>query len=251
MAASTPPIPVRVRRQESPGASARWEQFAVPRRPEMNVHMLLLEIQERPVTVDGAATTPVAWEANCLEEVCGACTMVINGRVRQACAALVDSLERPIRIEPLSKFPVVRDLVVDRSRMFEELKRARAWIPIDGTHALGPGPSYSAGEQERAYKLTTCMTCGCCVDACPQYGPGSAFVGPAVISQVRRFDLHPTGKRNRAERLETVMGPGGITDCGSAQLCEAVCPKGIPLLESIASVARDTTLHAIARWFGV
>ncbi|MFN0208034.1 MAG: succinate dehydrogenase iron-sulfur subunit [Planctomycetota bacterium] len=248
--ATTGPIQVRIRRQDNPNGSPRWEVFEVPSRPNMNIHMVLLEIQENPATLGGARTTPVAWDANCLEEVCGSCTMVINDRVRQACSTLVAQLDQPIRIEPMTKFPVVRDLMVDRRRMFEDLVKTKAWIPIDGTHALGAGPKYSQSEQAPAYAMSRCMTCGCCLDACPQYGPGSAFVGPAILNQVRRFNSHPTGKLNKAERLETVMGPGGITDCGSAQVCETVCPKDIPLLESIATVARDTTVHAIARWFG-
>lgn len=73
---------------------------------------------------------------NCLEEVCGACSMVINGRARQSCSAIVDQLEQPIRLEPMSTFPVIRDLQVDRSRMFDNLKRMKAWIPIDGTYDL-------------------------------------------------------------------------------------------------------------------
>ncbi|MBL8694879.1 MAG: succinate dehydrogenase iron-sulfur subunit [Planctomycetes bacterium] len=243
-------VQVRVMRQENPNSTPRWELFEVPYRPNMNVHMCLLEIQERPTTIEGSQTTPPCWEVNCLEEVCGSCTMVINGRVRQACSALVDTLSQPITIEPMSKFPVVRDLVVDRSRMFEELKKVKAWVPLDGTHALGNGPRYSQEEQSTAYVLSRCMTCGCCVEACPQYGPGSAFIGPAAINQVRRFNLHPTGALNKGERIETVMGPGGITDCGNAQVCASVCPKEIPLLESIAAVARDATVHSIRRWFG-
>ena len=81
-------------------------------------------------------TTPVTWDMNCLEEVCGACSMVINGRARQSCSAIVDQLEQPIRLEPMSTFPVIRDLQVDRSRMFDNLKRMKAWIPIDGTYDL-------------------------------------------------------------------------------------------------------------------
>lgn len=77
---------------------------------------------------------------NCLEEVCGACSMVINGRARQSCSAIVDQLEQPIRLEPMSTFPVIRDLQVDGTRMFDNLKRMKAWIPIDGTYDLGPGP---------------------------------------------------------------------------------------------------------------
>ena len=82
----------------------------------------LMAIQRDPRNESGQTTAPVAWESNCLEEVCGSCTMVINGKVRQACTSLVDHLEKPIRLEPMSKFPLVRDLVVDRSRIFEDFK---------------------------------------------------------------------------------------------------------------------------------
>ena len=70
--------------------------------------------------------SPVTWDCNCLEEVCGSCTMLINGRVQQACTALVDNLEKPIVLEPMSKFPVIRDLQVDRERMFDNLKKGQS-----------------------------------------------------------------------------------------------------------------------------
>ena len=100
-----------------------------------------MEIQKNPVTKDGEKTTPPIWDMNCLEQVCGICTMIINGRVRQSCSALIDNLEQPITLEPMSKFPNVRDLKVDRSQMFDHLKRVHAWIEIDGSHDLGPGPT--------------------------------------------------------------------------------------------------------------
>ena len=98
--------------------------------------------------------------------------MLINGRVRQSCSAMVDHdrarTGETITLEPMTKFPVVRDLVVDRSRMFEDLKRVKAWIQLDGSHELGPGPRQSQENQEAAYPLSRCMTCGCCLEACPQ-----------------------------------------------------------------------------------
>ena len=194
---------------------------------------------------------PPAWEAACLEEVCGSCTMLINGRVRQACSALIDELApngEVIVLEPMTKFPVERDLVVDRSRMFENLKRVKAWVHIDGSHDLGPGPRESQASQEERYPLSRCMSCGCCVEACPQFGDASAFVGPAALNQVRYFNLHPTGAMQRIERLEAVMGEGGVADCGKAQNCVEVCPKEIPLVDSIATVARDTTKHMLFGW---
>lgn len=265
----------RIARQDSPHTGRYWQSFSVPAIPGMNVISALQSIAANPVPLGSHdSATPVTWDCCCLEEVCGACTMVINGRVRQACSAIVDNLERTdageIELEPMTKFPVVRDLFVDRSRMFRGLQRVKAWIPVDGYHHAGAGPMQSPQNQDEAYPLSQCMTCGCCMEACPQYAkieatrePGETdadyrarsaerfdkeFVGPAVISQAVLFNAHPTGKMSKGERLETLMGPGGITDCGNAQNCVKVCPKNIPLTRSIAKAGRDTSLHAIKRW---
>src|SRR5215475_5542420 len=148
---------VRIKRQASPKDPSRWEEFALPWRPSMNIIICLRDIAESPVTRDGKPTTPVTYDSNCLEEICGSCAMLINGKARMACSALVDHLEQPIRVEPLSKFPLVRDLAVDRQFMFESLKRVKAWIPIDGTYDLGEGPRMASEVQEKAYKLSTCI----------------------------------------------------------------------------------------------
>lgn len=108
------------------------------------------------------------------------------------------------------------------------------------------------------------------MEACPQYTkqdiaryPGESdadfskredaaydqsFVGPAVISQTVLFNSHPSGKMSASSRLEALMGPGGITDCGNAQNCVKVCPKEIPLTRSIARAGRETSIYSIMRW---
>ncbi len=243
-------IELKIKRQDGPETPPRWEEFSIPYRPNMNVISALLEVRRQPVTKDGKHTTPPVWEANCLEEVCGACTMIINGKVRQACSALIDQLTQPILLEPMTKFPLIRDLMVDRQRMFDALKRVHAWVPIDGTYNLGPGPRVDPNVQDVAYSLARCMTCGCCLEVCPQITPTSAFIGAAAISQVRLFNMHPTGRMHAGERLEALMGEGGIADCGNAQNCVHACPKEIPLTESIASVGRQTTGYVVRRLFG-
>jgi succinate dehydrogenase / fumarate reductase iron-sulfur subunit len=242
-------IIIRIRRQDGPNQPHRWEEFAVPHRPNINVISCLQYIAANPTTTDGRATTPPVWDSGCLEEVCGACTMIINGKVRQSCSALVDHLSQPITLEPMSKFPLVRDLWVDRSRLFEDLKRVMAWVPIDGTYDLGPGPAISQELQQERYPLSRCISCGCCLEACPQYTPANKFVGAAVISQVRLFNDHPIGKALKGERLEVMMDEGGVADCGKAGNCVEVCPKEIPLLESIAAVQRQATVYAVKRFF--
>jgi succinate dehydrogenase / fumarate reductase iron-sulfur subunit len=245
-------VVIRIKRQDAPGKEPYWNSFEVPRRANMNIISALQYIAANPKTTDGQWVTPPVWDSGCLEEVCGACTMLINGHVRQSCSALVHKLSpdgEPITLEPMTKFPIVRDLWVDRSRLFNDLKKVKAWVPIDGTYDLGPGPKVTQESQETAYPLSRCISCGSCLEACPQYQLDGNFVGAAVISQVRLFNEHPTGKVLKDERLQTLQEPGGIADCSKAGNCVEVCPKEIPLLESIASVQRQTTLFTIRKFF--
>ena len=266
---------VRVRRQDGPGQDPYWELHKIPYEPELNVISVLQRIAAQAETADGNKVTPVVWDCGCLEEVCGACTMVINGRARQSCSALVDRMlvDDPdeIVLEPLGKFPVIRDLMVDRSRVFRALTRVKAWVPVDSYYDMGAGERIPRETQEQNYPLSECMSCGCCMEACPQYDKveltqedgeseeafeqrknaahDEGFVGAHAISQTMLFNNHPVGKSLASDRLDTLMGPGGIASCGNAQNCVAVCPKEIPLTTSIARAGRATTLQSIKKWF--
>ncbi len=271
---STRQIRVRVLRQDAPGKTPYWEVHSIPYEPELNVISVLQKIAAQATNINGEKVAPVAWDCGCLEEVCGSCTMQINGRVRQSCSALVDRLleEQPYELvlEPMAKFPVIRDLLVDRSRLFRALERVRGWVPVDSYNDMGPGERQSRDQQEQNYPLSKCMSCGCCLDACPQFTKieierqvgetdeeysarraaayDNAFVGPHAISQAVLFNNHPTGKSIANERLDVLMGPGGVSACGNAQNCVAVCPKEIPLTTSIARAGRAVTVHAIKKW---
>jgi succinate dehydrogenase / fumarate reductase, iron-sulfur subunit len=235
-------ITLRVKRQNGPASEPYWQTFRIPWKPQHNVVSALMEVRLDPVTVEGEHVPPPAWEASCLEEVCGSCAMRINGEARMACTALVDKLRQPITLEPMTKFPVVRDLIVDRSRMFEALKRIQGWIPVDGTYDLGPGPRIYPDRQELMYSLAQCITCGCCLEVCPQVHREGGFIGAAAVGQALLFNLHPTGAENKDERLEVLMEAGGIADCGNAQNCVEVCPKEIPLTHAIGEIGRQTTV---------
>ncbi len=297
---------VRVLRQDGPGQQSYWQRFPVEYEPDMNCISVLQKIAERPVTVEGKRVAPVAWECNCLEEVCGACTMLINGRVRQACTALVDQLVVPpsggafvvppsggegrlkpglqtagrlkpelrtageIELRPMTKFPVVRDLMVDRSRIFAMLEKIRAWLPVDSYLDMGPGPRQSQEQQQMAYLYSKCMSCGCCLEACPQFlkieltrGPDEtvdafharlreanlrAFMGAHAIAQVELFNSNPIGAMTAGERLDALVAEGGIQVCGNAQNCVKVCPKEIPLTTAIAHGGRAATWHVLRKW---
>ncbi len=239
----------KIKRQENPKASPRWEEFELNWHSGMNVISSLMEIAANPVTRDGKQTTPITYDSNCLEEICGSCAMRINGKARMACSALVDKLEQPITLEPFSKFPVVRDLAVDRSVLFENLKAVKAWVPVDGSYDLGSGPRMTMEEQEEAYPLSRCISCCCCMEVCPQFNDDTGFVGAATIAQVRLFNTHPTGASLKRERLTALMGDGGIQECGYAQNCVEICPKDIPLTSSISQVAGQVMVQAVGDLF--
>ncbi|NNM43231.1 MAG: succinate dehydrogenase iron-sulfur subunit [Chlamydiae bacterium] len=226
-----------------------WEEFELELKPFLNVNAALMEIQSDPVTRKKERVAPVVWEQGCLEEVCGSCSMLINGRPRQGCTALIEPIlqasgSNSITLAPMTKFPLVRDLVINRDVMFENLKKVHAWIDVDNSLDHGFGPKISPSLQETMYTLSTCMTCGVCSEGCPQVNKNSKFIGPAPISQARLFNANPVGKMQAKERLHPLMEEGGVSDCGNAQNCVQVCPKKIPLTESLAVMGRQVTKQA-------
>lgn len=243
---------LKIQRRQNEGADVYWETFELPYRRNLNVISALLDVRKNPVTIEGKATTPPVWDMSCLEQVCGICTMVIDGMVRQSCSALIDDLllessTDTVTLQPMSKFPNVRDLKVDRSKMFDHLKQVNAWVEIDGSYALGPGPQMSNDTAQERYAYSRCMTCGCCLEACPQYGDDN-YIGPQAIAQARYQNMHPTGKLTAEERLNGLLGEDGITNCGNAQNCIQVCPMSIPLTRAIYETNRDITVNALFGW---
>ncbi len=270
------PCEVRILRQDRPGQPSYWQSFRLDREPGMNVTTILQRLAANPTTSRGKRVAPVAYDANCLEEVCGSCTMLINGRVRQACSALVDQLlaDHPdgIELRPLTKFPVIRDLMVDRRRLFRSLEKLQCWIPVDGYFDAGHGPRQSQARQLQAYPLSQCMSCGCCLEACPQYTKvelrpepvesderfrhrenaefDRRFIGAHAMNQVVLINSHPTGEMTATSRLEALMASGGIQNCGKAANCQAVCPKDIPLMTSWARAGRAAAFQVLKKCFG-
>lgn len=127
-----------------------------------------------------------------------------------------------VTLEPLSKFPLVKDLVVDRSVIFEALKRTKLWLEGDAFQT-----SYTHSQRYRSAK---CLLCGCCLEVCPNFDPNSEFAGAVLPVNAYRIlneeqDIaHQTELANAYRQLY-------FEGCGKSLACQDICPAGIPVEE--------------------
>jgi succinate dehydrogenase / fumarate reductase iron-sulfur subunit len=237
-------IRLHVQRQDAADRpeSRRIEQFELRPAHDWTVATALERINRDLRDGSDSPVEPIAWTGSCATGTCGACTMLINGVVRPACSTLLrDAVRgsRPVVLAPLSKFPLVRDLLVDRSRLTDDLAALAVWP--DPPRPVEPGDPPAAendGLQRARLALSRCNHCGACVEACPEAHPSRPFVGAAVLNRLRLLDLHPFPSPRRATRLESALGQGGIAGCAGAQNCAEVCPAAIPLDESLPALNR-------------
>lgn len=248
---------LRIVRQGAPSAAPHTDEFAPLLDGEQTIADLLATIDEHPVTVRGQAVLPVAWEAPCLEGRCGLCTLRANGRAVQACTTFVsDVLDRRKRLvlEPLRKLPLVRDLVVDRTSVLSPASGAALYTEAEqeGRDVSAHGARRNHAELVRA---AACTGCGACVDACPVFGPGRSFLGPAYLNAVQFYNDQPVegdppgDAELRARRLESAMGKGGVQECGKAEVCVDVCPVGVPLVDALQRLGAAATRRMFLDWF--
>ena len=202
---------VKIKRQQRPDEAVRWEEFELRYRPHMNVIICLRDIAEKPFTREGRESSPVSYEANCLEEVCGACAMLINGKPRQACTALVDELEKPIRLEPLTKFPWFATLKSTATKCSTTLNVPSAGFRSTVPTTSAPVRACPPRSRKRLTRSRAASPAETCLEICPKVNENDQFVG-AIVSQVRLFNMHPTGAMHSSARLDALMGPGGIED---------------------------------------
>jgi succinate dehydrogenase / fumarate reductase iron-sulfur subunit len=134
-------------------------------------------------------------------------------------------------LEPLSKFPLLRDLSVDRDAMRTALTRAHAHFSAPISAGADPGALAT---------LDRCTGCGACVEACPETSSRDEFVGPAALNDARFLNELAGESGRRRTRLAHVMGTGGVASCGKAQNCVEACPDQIPLFESILALNHDS-----------
>jgi len=189
---------------------------------------------------------PITFDHDCREGICGACSMVINGRPHgpqkntTACQLHMRQFKDgdEITIEPwrAKAFPVIKDLMVDRTA-FDRIIQAGGYVSV----ATGNAPDGNAipiakESADRSFDAAACIGCGACVAACPN---ASAML--FTSAKVAHLALLPQGQPERMERarkMVATMDSEGFGSCTNHGECEAACPKGISL-ENIALLNRD------------
>ena len=163
-----------------------------------------------------------------MQAMCGGCAMVINGTPALACATYADEIKgEELVLEPLSKFPVVADLIVDRSIIYEHLKQAEAFL-------VDAAPS-DPRQYAQQYAVAKCLKCGLCLEVCPNYFPGGEFYGAVLANESYLTVSQSAEKKPRALRgYKTHFGAG----CSKVLSCQTVCPMGIETLTSIMRMNR-------------
>jgi succinate dehydrogenase / fumarate reductase iron-sulfur subunit len=180
------------------------------------------------VTDAGEKTSRIAWESSCLQGVCGACAMVINGRPALACSTFVRDLAGDVlTLQPLRKFPVLHDLVVDRDAIHEGLRRTNVYV---GTYQRQEGEDH-----QLQYAVAKCLKCGLCLEACPNYTNGHSFLGAAFANDCY---LVFARKREKAAEMRATYARSFGNACSKSLACMDVCPMDIPTIASMARLNR-------------
>ena len=212
-------------------SAPRLETYEVPYTKEMRV----LEALDHVVEELGQS---LSYQWFCGVKKCGMCGVMVNGRQTLGCW---EPVEPEMLVQPLAGFPVVRDLVIDRSRYFANVQSLEPWLKRKRAYAGFP-EAIVASDLSAAADTMHCIECMLCVSACP--ANGDRFMGPAPMVQLARFALDP---RDEADRASTALVPGGIDHCVGCRQCSVVCPAGIRVFEgAIEGLKRQIHQSAVA-----
>jgi fumarate reductase iron-sulfur subunit len=187
----------------------------------------------------------------CRAGICGACSMMINGRPDLACKTLTAELPDEITLMPLPIFKLIGDLSVDTGTWFREMnEKVGSWIHTDKTF----DPAAEEGRMDNAlseeiYELERCVECGCCVAACGTANMREDFMGAVAFNRIARFIMDPRDEREENEYFEVVGTDEGIFGCMGLLGCEDVCPKKIPLQDQLGILRRKMGWSAVKHLF--
>lgn len=237
-------IKLKIWRQKNSQSKGAFEHYELDQvSPDMSF-LEMIDVLNSRLIEEGK--DPVAFDHDCREGICGMCSMVINGRPHgpkravTTCQLHMRSFKDgdTITVEPwrAKAFPVIKDLVVDRSA-FDRIIAAGGFISVNTGNARDANSiPVSKENADKAFMAAACIGCGACVAACPN-GSAMLFVG----AKVSQYALLPQGQPERKSRVLNMvkqMDKEGFGFCSNHAACEVECPKEISI-ENIARLNRE------------
>ena len=221
---------VKIKRQRNAQSEPYWQSFVYDGPAHVTVSAVLdaLNYTDDLLDTEGNPAPRIRWECSCMQSMCGGCAMIINGVPALACATFADEVKgKDLLLEPLSKFPVVADLIVDRQIIYDSLLSAKAYLESEAV-------SNRAGHDHQ-YAVAKCLKCGLCLEVCPNYRPGDEFFGAVFANESYLIASQSADKKSPiANEYKTHFGAG----CSKALSCQTVCPVQIETITSIMRMNR-------------
>ena len=221
---------VKIKRQNKSDSAPYYQSFSYngPRHVTVSAVLDALNYTDDLFDIDGNPAERIRWECSCMQAVCGGCAMIINGVPALACATFADEVKgEELVLEPLSKFPVVADLIVDRSIIYENLVQVNAYL-----ESRAESDKHQHSHQ---YSVAKCLKCGLCLEVCPNYRPGGDFFGAVLANESYLIASQSEDKSPQiVKEYKTHFGAG----CSKALSCQSVCPVEIETITSILRMNR-------------
>lgn len=220
-------IKVKISRYDPVDKRSYLQIFEYEVSGRVSVAKVLEDINLRDPLTDTAGDHAgrISWECSCLQGVCGACAMVIDGIPALACETFVTESTAEVMIEPLKKYPIVADLVVDRSIIERMLRENNIYI-----HEYRPSDKK---EFEHRYQAAKCLKCGLCLEVCPNWNGEGRFGGALFANE-----CYLTDSADNSNEVRRAYKEHFESGCSKSLSCAKVCPMQIETIASIAKMNR-------------
>lgn len=206
-----------------------YDSFLIKAEENVSVLWALeqLNMREKLITKDGRIVEKISLDSNCRQKMCGSCAMLINGIPRLACHTFLRDLSKAITLEPFKKFPRIKDLIVDKSIIHDNMMKMDLWLH-DEENNPAAAKYLKESTNNALYDSASCIMCGCCLEACPNYTGNNDFFGALLMNEDYKLVTQQDGKKLKKQKVKQAEKHFS-NGCSNSFACQEVCPMRIPL----------------------